>query len=287
MAHSLLPPTLELSAASCSRTWQTKVQHSGPIFLFTAGMEHTGHHLFDAARQRLGVIVANATSQEVYFSDASHLDGCAPATAALAKAFREDAAAAAAAAASDAPPNAVHLSASAPPIWVPCGSYPSVWGREPHLEGSPDVHALARAAESASVDLRMLLMLRPTAEIVYDFRGPRLRSLLTACAALQQQLLALDPSFFHCFMYADAANATAVSRAAAFTGVPLTSEVLQALEHSAHASHGDGWLPSHDHSGDEASIRGLAGAEADLWQQLVSCHQGVADLCGPGAPALR
>eukprot|EP00438_Fugacium_kawagutii_P023297 Skav226234 [mRNA] locus=scaffold1218:411728:412411:- [translate_table: standard] len=87
-------------------------------------------------------------------------------------------------------------------------SYPNFGGPSRAIQ-TPDVRALARLAEDAGVDLRIVLMLRDPQKVVNSglrrrFEGDFLHALkryTSIFAFLKTQLDLLDPSFIKCWMY--------------------------------------------------------------------------------------
>ncbi len=259
---------------SCDHRFIAKRAFSGPRLIWTAGMEHTGHHLWDKARQLLGVLTMNASLRQIYFSDISHRNGCAPASLNLRNAMAADVRLL---------EQEVETAGNIPRSgWLTCGSYPTGWHDATSRYGNPDLTAYVRSAENAGIDLRVVLMLRKTSEIVHDFTDSRLDTLLQSCQLLYEQMNALDPAFYRCIDYQNRRQPAALARMSAFTGMALSTDVVARAE----ASKRPPGFNQYNHSKDVAAIAALSPSAERRWRLLSRCHQNVADLCGQDAPEL-
>ena len=142
----------------------------------------------------------------------------------------------------------------------------------PCLKSIPDITMVARAAEAAQADLRIVLMRRDPLHIVHScsegcgFKPGRVRHYLDACHRLSAQLSRLDKRFFgECFDYEAYPNLT--SSQLAHLGLEPT-RLLSSLRES--------WRPSRRHALAANSLRqylnGPGGREhASAWDNLTRC----------------
>jgi hypothetical protein len=189
-----------------------KTRFSGPRYLYPVGLEHSGHHLWQRLLPRFsatsGVSSAlhpierrGCARQRWWGSDPgarswfalenvpnpcpfARADDAAKVVATLKRAFEEDVA--------QRRTSLYNIKSCS----FPCGP------------GSfPDVTLVARAAEAAGVDLRLVVMTRDPTEIVHGcglgcgFTELRVRQMLHACRQLDAQLRKLHPAFYQCFDY--------------------------------------------------------------------------------------
>ena len=189
-------------------------------FVYAAGMEHTGHHLwhqhiFPALDKHFNDkhFNGNLVSKTIIELEA-HPPERATRLAAIHKEFKKIRRQRAMKLQTATPPHdsrgktvearAIDTWATASVVGVVSCSYPC---QPPHF--NPDVTITATAAEAAGVDLRIVLMTRNVSEIVYDLKRDRVCVLARSCRALRDQVAAMDPAFYRCAPYHDySANLT-------------------------------------------------------------------------------
>lgn len=205
------PPCLE----PCIRVNKT-VFSSTLRFVYAAGLEHTGHHLwhngiFPFLDPEYGKGYSNPVFKELIKHEKRHLNNTAVRIAELSERFQEYYAERTAHLDREIERNlSVQRSrneslADDRVAGIMSCSYPCLGALI-----RPDVRISAAAAEAAGVDLRIILMTRSPRKIVHDAQAvyfvggrpvSRICVLNTACAALKLQISMLDPKFYLCLPY--------------------------------------------------------------------------------------
>lgn len=85
-------------------------------------------------------------------------------------------------------------------------SYPCFRWSKLYEGMNPDLVSMAKAAEKARADLRILVLTRPAIEIMHQFNTDRAEVYAASCQELTAQLKALDPRFHFCFPYHEYRN---------------------------------------------------------------------------------
>uniref|UniRef100_A0A7S4BMI6 Uncharacterized protein n=1 Tax=Chrysotila carterae TaxID=13221 RepID=A0A7S4BMI6_CHRCT len=175
-----------------------------------AGLEHTGHHLWDLVLKKTVPFAAKAGPYFVKQTlTRSKVD-----VPTLARALREDYE-------NTSPKNRSR------PIYINICSYPC------DVIGDPDIGPLAQATVLARMELKVMVMTRPPEELLYRYTMRRLKELLRSCETMERQLLALR-AFRHVRFMSIEYKET-VSRAPALSDF-LGFDVRGVLNESYHTS---------------------------------------------------
>lgn len=169
---------------------------------YTVGLEHTGHHLWSAIADRLTLSMARQTAETMFQREESYASRCEDS---------ED----------EWLNKTVKALESEPVQYLSSCSYPC--GGKGLVIRRPDITFLARVAEKADVDLRLLVMTRQAVQIVNSFHRHRVAMLYQHCVQLKAQLLKLDPRFFYCAPYHFSGSPVHVDAVSKFIGVNVSS----------------------------------------------------------------
>ena len=190
-----------------------KVVSSNIRFVFFAGLEGTGHHFWKEMLRRLSISHSADLSQELFnrrhgpglfsSSDEQIREASAEHVVELMSEMQKNL--------SSVPGcNVVALNVGG--ITHPSGmmSYPNFGGRDRMLQ-NPDMFTLAKLAEAAGIDLRIVLLTRHPASLVQSELdrsyekdlSHAVRKVSMTLALLSEQLDLLDPSYVSCWTYED------------------------------------------------------------------------------------
>lgn len=155
-------------------------------FIYNVGLEHTGHHAWEAIGTQLSHgLAGNGKLQQlvreiagvIFFGEVL---GGVPA-AALGQAFQA----------------AVQAFGSrrAQPVWLNSCSYPCGGaGERNNPLRHPDLRTMHRAASAAGAEMRYLVMTRHPTEVAYATSADRVQQLSRSCSYMLESLEALPPS---------------------------------------------------------------------------------------------
>jgi len=209
-----------------------RIFRPGGRLVFTAGLEHTGHHLWHEGiwkhAVREGASVAGWTSLVVHRRSEHYRNRCERdaenerwASGGGGGAYAAIRGEMASALASDAiGAEGLGFGAFSGVRYLKSCSYPCENGGR-----NPDASFIARASEAAGVDARVLVMTRDPADVVDDWSLRRMYALVGSCERLEAQLAALDARFYACVPYHAYDDAGVVARVSAFLGVPLAQAI--------------------------------------------------------------
>mmetsp|Transcript_60804 Transcript_60804/g.101004 ORF Transcript_60804/g.101004 Transcript_60804/m.101004 type:complete len:390 (-) Transcript_60804:699-1868(-) len=212
-----------------------KETHSDQLrYMMVVGLEHSGHHMWWAILQSPqlnatldSTLNVSSICWSAWFS-AEYWPACQGTTRwlnLLADALRTD--------------KALKMSrnASLPPsqatlVVLDQPSYP--YGR---AALNPDAHGLAKAAETAQVDIRFVVLTRPAHEIIYRWTRDYLGRLSRSCSLLLGQLQRLHPTFYMCFPYntGDRLNRAKVTAFLSRDIVPAMSSIWKPTNRSEYS----------------------------------------------------
>ena len=148
------------------------------------------------------------------------------------------------------------------------------------------MQALARGADGAGADLRMMVLTRPVHSMVHEHLSAsaptvsRLEMYISSCTQLAYQLSRLDPRFFYCFPYDPDELDGEAAPASAFLG--RSPEALMAAVRAVHR-------PS-NHSRAWAALESAAALAPQLRPRFVvlrQCMQTLEDLLCARARAIH
>jgi len=283
-----------------------KAGYNGPVFLYTVGMEHTGHHFWSSLFENSDVqtnfpsvsYASNVSSANTVVTFV-HPFGCVQKASSshaeqLARAFRNDIEAS-----QQSPGSRTRM------LWIKSGSYPSGGNHDPAFtplqafsslaartppnwqaierarvkrkgkgaeetlfHASPDINALAVAAELAKVDLRFVILLRKTSETVYTFTTQRLNVLARHCQIMLEQLRSLSSHYYTCSPYGPYGDWT--PRVSRFIKTRVNASLYANKFHK-----------STRHDSDYLKLKGLSLQQRAIYERYEACHTSVGSLCKP------